>query len=145
MGNGEIKVELSETHPLHESFDFIAFARKHEASIINLRRDAEELHKDPNKEDIAILICSAILQDKTSISQEDLPLPVPFDSGDANAEVYEDRFVSFCNKMDKYLRCLLLEEIGYMRRVDNGFEPTDKGIQLVQKLKANKDGNQQAS
>mgnify|MGYP001229901922 CR=1 FL=1 len=117
--------ELSKSHPLHEDFDFLAFVRKNEKDILNLRSDSKRLTEDTAE--AAIIVCSAICSDMTSVSAGDLPLPRP------SVEPYLNRFVVFVENMERYLHCLYLEDMGYMRRTDEGFEPTDKADDLVNK------------
>lgn len=117
--------ELSKSHPLHEDFDFLAFVRKNEKDIINLRNDCKQL--TDGTAEAAIIICSAICSDMTSVSAGDLPLPRP------SAEPYLSRFVVFVENMERYLYCLYLEDAGYMRRTDEGFERTIKADKIVSK------------
>jgi len=115
--------ELSPNHPLSSEFDFNSFAKKNKDSILKLKEDAEVLSSMIDES--YVLICSAITSDKTSISKEDIPLPVPTE------EPFESRFIHFVFNMEKYINCLNLEKIGYLKETEKGFVVTEKGQTMI--------------
>ena len=119
--------ELSTSHPLHEDFDFLSFARKNEESIRNLQIDAVKIYLDEeiDFDKVSVLICAAICSDKTSIKASDLPLPIP------SEEPYATRFLSFVENITIYASCLLFESSGLMKRNDIGFEATEEGKNFI--------------
>lgn len=123
MDTSDNTPELSPSHPLSSEFNFNSFVKKNKDSILKLRADAEPLSSIIDES--YILICSAITSDKTSISKEDLPLPVPTE------QPFESRFLQFVSNMEKYINCLNLEKIGYLQETDSGFKVTEKGQTMI--------------